>query len=106
LYRTELLRENKWRAQRYGIEGELIDFGRGKSVPVAQIWDETLEFLDDVLDGLGTRREVEYVRHILQHGTSADRQLATYYQALDDGCTSEEAFRLVMDRLMDETISH
>ncbi|MFQ3535870.1 MAG: carboxylate-amine ligase [Aggregatilineales bacterium] len=104
LYRTELLRENKWRAQRYGIEGELIDFGRGKSVPVAQIWDETLEFLDDVLDGLGTRREVEYVRHILQHGTSADRQLATYYQALDDGCTSEEAFRMVMDRLMDETI--
>ncbi len=104
LYRTEFIKENKWRASRYGIEGELVDFGKEEAVPVPQLWEEILELVDDVVDDLGTRSEVAYVRTILQNGTSADRQLATYYQALDDGCTNEEALKLVVDRLVTETI--
>lgn len=104
LYRTEFIRENKWRASRYGIEGDLVDFGIEKAVPVVKLWEEILELVDDVLDELGTRKDVEHVRTILQHGTSADRQLATYYQALDDGCTEEQALQLVMDRVISETM--
>lgn len=104
LYRTEFIRENKWRASRYGIEGELVDFGIEKAVPLTQLWEEILELIDDVVDEVGTRAECEYVRTILKNGTSADRQLATYYQALDDGCTNEEALHLVVDRIITETV--
>jgi carboxylate-amine ligase len=105
LYRTEMIRENKWRAMRYGIEGELIDFGVEQAKPLPQLWDEILDFLGDVPDELGTRQEVDYVRTILRNGTSADRQLATYYQALDDGCSNDEALRMVMDTLIAETVA-
>ncbi|MCC7208490.1 MAG: hypothetical protein IT323_14375, partial [Anaerolineae bacterium] len=57
-----------------------------------------------VVDDLGSRRDVEYVRTILAQGTSADRQLATYFTALDDGCTEEQAQVLVMDRIISETV--
>lgn len=103
LYRTELIRENKWRASRYGIEGDLIDFGIEKAVPIADLWEEILTLVDDVVDELGSRQEVAYVRHILRNGTSAERQLATYYQALDDGCDETQALKLVVDRLILET---
>jgi glutamate---cysteine ligase / carboxylate-amine ligase len=39
---------------------------------------ELVEFVDDVVDELGSRNEVQYVRTILREGTSADRQLAIY----------------------------
>jgi carboxylate-amine ligase len=68
-----------------------------------QLIDEIIAFVDDVLDEINARREVESLRDILRNGTSADRQLATYYQAMDDGCTPEQAMRLVMDRLIGET---
>ncbi|MCC7208716.1 MAG: carboxylate-amine ligase [Anaerolineae bacterium] len=104
LYRTEFIRENKWRASRYGIEGDLVDYGIERAVPVTRLWEEILALVDDVVDDLGSRRDVEYVRTILAQGTSADRQLATYFTALDDGCTEEQAQVLVMDRIISETV--
>jgi len=103
LYRSELIRENKWRAMRYGIEGDLIDFGLERALAIKDIWEEIIGMLDDVLDELGTRKYVEYIQTIFAHGTSADRQLATYYQALDDGCTEQQALEAVVDRLINET---
>ncbi len=103
LYRTEMIRENKWRASRYGIEGELVDFGVERAKPVPTLWEEILEFLDDVLDDLGTRKEVEYVRTILKNGTSADRQVAVYKAALTGGASEDQALIKVMDHLIAET---
>ncbi len=103
LYRSELIQENKWRAARYGIDGSLIDFGIEEAIPVPSLWAEILELLDDVLDDLGTRKEVEYVNTILQHGTSADRQLATYRQAITGGDSQEQALIKVTDQLIAET---
>jgi carboxylate-amine ligase len=103
LYRSELIQENKWRASRYGIDGSLIDFGIEEAVPVPQLWAEMLELLDDVVDDLGTRQDVEYVNTILKNGTSADRQLATYRKAIADGDTEREALIKVTDRLIAET---
>jgi glutamate---cysteine ligase / carboxylate-amine ligase len=103
LYRSELIQENKWRASRYGIDGSLIDFGIEEAVPVTQLWAEILELIDDVVDGLGTRKYVEYVNTILKNGTSADRQLATYRAAIAGGDSKEQALIKVTDRLIAET---
>jgi len=95
-YRHHLITENKWRAVRYGIEGKLIDFGKQEEVPVPHLVHEILELVDDVLDELSLRREVEYVHTILEKGTSADRQLATYAQTGD--------FHAVVDQVIAETL--
>jgi glutamate---cysteine ligase / carboxylate-amine ligase len=83
IYRRALIEENKWRAARYGLDGKLIDFGRRAEVPMRDLAVELLEFLDDVIDDLGSRKEIEYVHTVLREGTSADRQLAVYRQSHD-----------------------
>ena len=83
LYHRRLLEENKWRAARWGLDSKLIDFGRRQEVPMRDLALELLEFVDDVVDELDSRREVQYVRDILRDGTSADRQLAVYRETGD-----------------------
>jgi len=94
-YRRHLITENKWRAVRNGIDGKLIDFGKRAEVPFRLLAEELLGLLDDVVDELDVRQEVEYVHTILAEGTSADRQLATYRR--------EGNFKAVIDRLVAET---
>ncbi|MEO8663045.1 MAG: carboxylate-amine ligase [Bryobacteraceae bacterium] len=83
LYRRALLMENKWRAARYGIDGKLIDFGRRVEVPFRELMDEYLDIIDDVVDELGSRNEINYLRHMLERGTGADRQLAVFRETGD-----------------------
>jgi carboxylate-amine ligase len=78
LYRRLLLNENKWRAARHGISGKLIDFGKQEEVDCATLIHELLDFVDDVVDELGSRQEIDYIHHILQTGTGADRQIAVH----------------------------
>jgi glutamate---cysteine ligase / carboxylate-amine ligase len=82
-YHRALIEENKWRAARWGIEGKLIDFGKRQEVPMRDLALELLQFVDDVVDDLGSRREVDYVRKIVSHGTSAERQLRVYRETGD-----------------------
>src|SRR5581483_9686050 len=95
LYHRRLIEENKWRAARYGIDGKLIDFGRRAEVPMRELAIELLDFIDDVVDELGSRREVEYVRTILADGTSADRQLRVFRETGD--------LRAVVQAVVNET---
>jgi len=83
MYSRALIMENKWRAARYGLNGKLIDFGRETEVPARELMLEYLEFVDDVLDELDSRSEVEYVRTMLDHGCGAERQLAVFEQTGD-----------------------
>jgi len=79
VYPLSLIQENKWRAVRYGISGKLLDLGRETARPARDLLEELIGwFLDDVLDDLGSRKEVEYAFTILEEGTSADRQLETF----------------------------
>jgi carboxylate-amine ligase len=82
-YSRSLLMENKWRASRYGIDGKLIDFGLQEEVEERKLLLEYLDFVDDVVDGLGSREEIGYVRTILERGTGADRQLAVFRETGD-----------------------
>ncbi|CUS05472.2 Carboxylate-amine ligase Haur_4831 [Candidatus Promineifilum breve] len=101
-YRHVHITENKWRAVRYGIDGELIDFGIQQSVPFYILAAELLEFLDDVVDELDSREEVGHVLTILSEGTSADRQLRVYREHGGDE-NQDEALRAVVDYLVAET---
>ena len=83
LYRRALIMENKWRALRYGIEGKLIDFGKKIEVPVRDLIYEYLDFIDDVVDELDSREEINYIHRILEHGTGADRQLRIFHETGD-----------------------
>ncbi len=83
MYSRALIMENKWRAARYGLDGALIDFGREKEVPERELLLEYLEFVDDVVDELDSRAEVEYVREILRTGCGADRQLRVFQETGD-----------------------
>jgi carboxylate-amine ligase len=79
VYPATFIEENKWRAVRFGLDGKLIDFGKGLELPARELITEMLAwFVDDVVDELGSRREVEYAFQIMRGGTSADRQLATF----------------------------
>jgi len=80
MYQRALLNENKWRASRYGIDGTLIDFGKESEVNTRVLIYELLDFVDDVLDPLGSRHAVNLVHKILEQGTGADRQLAVFNQ--------------------------
>jgi len=95
LYRGGLVDENKWRAVRYGLDGNLIDFGKQQELPARTLIHELIEFVDDVVDELGSRKEVEYAYQILEKGSSADRQLATYARTDD--------LNTVVDQLIAET---
>src|SRR5262249_42467471 len=61
IYRRALINENKWRAQRWGLEGKLIDFGKRAEVETKALVYEMVAFVDDVVDSLGSRKEVEYL---------------------------------------------
>jgi carboxylate-amine ligase len=96
LYSPVMIDENKWRAVRFGLDGKLIDFGKGTELPARELVTEMLEwFVDDVVDELGSRREVEYAFEIMRNGTSADRQLAVYDRTGD--------LRSVVDHVVAET---
>jgi carboxylate-amine ligase len=83
MYHRALIEENKWRAARWGIEGKLIDFGKQIEVPMGLLAEELLEFVDDVLDDLGSRAALEPIHRIFREGTSAERQLHVYKQTGD-----------------------
>jgi carboxylate-amine ligase len=78
IYQRSLINENKWRAGRYGIDGTLIDFGKETEVNTRALIYELLDFVDDVVDELGSRHIINYVTNIFEMGTGADRQLAVY----------------------------
>ena len=104
IYPNELIAENKWRAVRFGLDGQLVDYGKRESVSTRFLAHELLELVDDVVDELGSRKEVEHVHDILERGTSSDRQLQAYHGALAEGATRDEALHVVVQHLRAETM--
>ena len=93
-----LIEENKWRAVRYGLDGKMIDFGKEKEAPVRDLIRELLEFVDDVIDDLRSRKEIRHIHTILDRGTSADEQLRIWRQTGD--------VKAVVDRLIQMTMEN
>lgn len=79
---VRFIEENKWRAMRAGLDAEVFDFVQDRSLSMRQSLSELLDFVDDVLEDLGSRREIDFIRALLDNprGTGADRQIAIYEQ--------------------------
>src|SRR5262249_42575449 len=97
--------ENRWRAQRYGSDEGLVDFGRGAIFPYAELLDEMLALVDPDACHFGCLAEISHVREILARGTSAHRQLAVFDRAVAEGASRSEALVAVVDWLIAETVS-
>ena len=102
-YANMLVSENVWRAQRYGVEAELMDFGKGVLVPYSDLLDEIIELVQTDAEALGCLDHVLHTRVIAKEGTSADRQRSTYQDSIAAGKTSEDALKAVVDELIEDT---
>jgi len=99
LYRRMYIQENKWRAVRWGLDGKLLDLGKQKEVPTRDLIRELLDFVDDVIDDLDSRKEIEHIHTILERGTSADEQLRVYE-------ANNQDFKPVVDMLIQNTLEN
>jgi carboxylate-amine ligase len=104
IYSRMLISENSWRAQRYGVDEPLIDFGRSELVPMSQLMDELIDIVRDQAVALGSLDNIERARTIVAGGTSADRQRGVFVNAVSEGADESEALREVVDHLIVETV--
>jgi len=104
VYSPMLISENMWRAQRYGTDGALIDFGRGQLVPFADLVEEAIEMLAQDAVEFDVIEELRHMRTIVREGTSAHRQIAAYRGALESGAEEREALEAVVDHLIEDTM--
>ena len=95
IYGRALISENKFRASRYGLDGKLIDFGKEEEVPEKKLMREYLHMIDDVVDELGSRDEIDYIHEMLKMGSGADRQLQVFRETGD--------LKKVVDYIVEET---
>lgn len=102
-YANMLINENRWRAQRYGIDQGLIDFGEDRIIPYAELIDELLTMIAEDAKQLNCQSEVEHAIHIVENGTSAHRQIKTYETALAQGHSEHKALVAVVDSLLNDT---
>lgn len=104
IYPRLLIQENRWRAMRYGANGELIDLGKGRGINMAELVDELIELVDEDAERLGTTKHLEHLRTIVARGTSADKQRNIYNKTIETGGSKQSAFNAVVDHLVEETV--
>ncbi len=104
VYAPMLINENRWRAQRYGFDEGLMDFGKGKLVPCRDLLEELLELVGEDAQALDCVKEVGHCREIIKRGSGAHRQLAVFTQAIIGGAGHKDALDAVVDWLIAETV--
>lgn len=105
IYPHLLVKENRWRAQRYGLDEGLVDFGKGEIVPYGHLLEEIITLVRPDAQRLGSVAETEQARAILARGTSAHGQRKVFKAALDGGASRDAALKAVVDWLIAETVA-
>lgn len=103
MYPRTLIKENRWLAQRHGVEGQLVDLGKGRRLSYAQLVTEMLELVREDAEELGCVDALEHLHNIVRDGASAQHQQRTYAEALKKGASPKEALVEVVDYLITET---
>ncbi len=98
-----LVDENRWRAQRFGVDGAFIDIAQSALRPLTELVEELLGLIAEDAAILDCVPEVEHARTILARGTSADQQLRLYAEAREAGETRRQALGRVADWLLEAT---
>ncbi len=104
-YPSFLIRENRWRAQRYGVSDSMIDFGRGEMLPFADLIDELIDHVSEDAKALDCVAEVNHCKTIALEGTSADRQIALFKKLAAEGASDREALKAIVEQLRTETLA-
>ncbi len=78
-----LLEENMWRAIRYGLSGELIDFARGEPVPARARIESLIDWVAPVADEIGA---APYLA--VPDRNAAERQIARF----EEGASLDEIY--------------
>lgn len=100
---TEIIAENRWLAQRYGVLGFLGDTRQGGRIDIA---DEVAILVDELTadaKALECEPELRHALNIIREGASADRQLDHYRLCILEGATEPEALSAVVDLVVAET---
>ncbi len=103
-YSSFLVNENRWRAQRYGCEEGMVDFGKSEIVAFGDLVQELIDLVREDAEHFGCVAEIEHAAYVVVRGTSADRQIARAQQSEQNGGTAD--LRLVVDDLIAETRSN
>ncbi len=103
-YSSFLIQENRWRAQRYGIDKGMIDFGQGTMVEFPELMEELIELITEDAEFFGCMDEINHIRTILERGTSAHQQVAVFNQSIADGRSHELALVDVVKFLAKQTL--
>ena len=104
-YPRSFLNENRWRAQRYGIDGTLVDFGTGRQVRFADLIEELLELVREDAEALECQDEVQHARELLARGTGAHRQRREVAGACEQGADESEAMAEAVHALAVDTVA-
>lgn len=99
--------ENKWRAMRYGLDAEVVDFVQHRRLRMRDSIRELVAFVDEVVDGLGSRREMNYILSLLDspEGTGADRQLALFEKTQDQMQVTQLLIEQTMQGIKEEDVA-
>ena len=105
VYSRMLIDENRWRAQRYGIEKGMVDFGKSKLVPYKNLLDELVDLVKEDAQELNCVKELQNIKKIYKNGTGADKQIKIYKDEMNKTNNKKIALDKVVKFLIKETIN-
>lgn len=100
-----VIRENLWRAQRYGLDGGFLDYRSGRLLSGREMTKCLLDMVGEDAGRLNNRPWLARLETLPERGTSADRQRGVYRQAVEAGAAHMEAMRAVVRHVMAETVA-
>ena len=100
---TEIIAENRWLAQRYGVLAFLGNTADGGRTNIADLVTQLVETLSNDARALGCEGQLRHALDIVSNGGSADRQTDHYRLRLLEGDTNDQALVSVVDRILAET---
>lgn len=106
IYSPMLIRENRWRAIRYGFDAGMIDLAKGRVVSFSDLLEELIDLTAEDAEALDCVAEINSLRDILVRGSSAHQQVACYEQAISEGADEHAALQQVVRHLVEETRAH
>ena len=100
---TELIKENCWLAQRYGVVAFLGDTEGSGRLDIDEYAETLVEKLSEDARALECVDELRHILDLIRYGTGSDRQIDHYRLRRLEGDTEEEALRDVVDLVVEET---
>ena len=100
---TELIKENCWLAQRYGVVAFLGDTEGSGRLDIDEYAEALVETLSEDARAMECEDQLRHILDLIRYGTGSDRQIDHYRLRRLEGDTEEEALRAVVDLVVEET---